>query len=438
MDILNPPKEEQKLDTDGGDAVQYQQRNRDDDKPKKRKGKSGMGYDQARTEFLIWSNGSAPVGEVKRFAMRGTIRYFEKTDGGSVELSMKQYNERNDRNAEKTYGRIQRQINGTADSDEFAQRNMSASLDRNRNTGRTALVSGKTFGEELRNDTGRSLSDSSGDNRRIAIDSDEVQNQQRTRTLTDLEVLEMAEAELELANLEAGEREALGILKKHLESLKKIQDERAAQGRLYRQQQFGTKVDRAEAEKTLNRMKVLDGQIQRAKAEVLSIENKEVLSKVLQKARKVVETKQWEKDQESLKRWRDRRNNADAIRKYRTRLKNDVDELTNWVLHPNNKDVVKHIPEVLKDSVIPFLSSVDFTSKRQLRGGDAVQYQQRDYSHEVKYDDKNANRKEAQIAATGLAGEQNTAGCGRTLLPATAAPLGSELTDNRRCVSGYR
>ena len=372
MDILNPPKEEQSLDTDGGDAVQYQQRNRDDDKPKKRKGKSGMGYDQARTEFLIWSNGSAPVGEVKRFAMRGTIRYFEKTDGGSVELSMKQYNERNDRNAEKTYGRIQRQINGTADSDEFAQRNMSASLDRNRNTGRTALVSGKTFGEELRNDTGRSLSDSSGDNRRIAIDSDEVQNQQRTHTLTDLEVLEMAEAELELAKLEAGEREALGILKKHLESLKKIQDERAAQGRLYRQQQFGTKVDRAEAEKTLNRMKVLDGQIQRAKAEVLSIENKEVLSKVLQKARKVVETKQWEKDQESLKRWRDRRNNADAIRKYRTRLKNDVDELTNWVLHPNNKDVVKHIPEVLKDSVIPFLSSVDFTSKRQLRGGEAT------------------------------------------------------------------
>lgn len=37
MDILNPPKEEQKLDTDGGDAVQYQQRYREEDKPKKRK-----------------------------------------------------------------------------------------------------------------------------------------------------------------------------------------------------------------------------------------------------------------------------------------------------------------------------------------------------------------------------------------------------------------
>lgn len=48
-------------------------------------------------------------------------------------------------------------------------------------------------------------------------------------------------------------------------------------------------------------------------------------------------------DQETLKRWRDRRNDADAIRKYRARLKKDVDEMTNWVLHPNNKDVVKQI-----------------------------------------------------------------------------------------------
>ena len=116
----------------------------------------------------------------------------------------------------------------------------------------------------------------------------------------------------------------------------------------------------------------LDEIIEKAKAEVLSIENKKVLRSVLQKARKIVEKQQWTKDQEVLKRWRDRRNNADAIKKYRTRLKKDVDEMTNWVLHPNNKDVVKHIPEVLKDSVIPFLSSVDFTSKRQLRGGEAT------------------------------------------------------------------
>lgn len=89
MDILNPPKEEQKLDTDGGDAVQYQQRKPlDDGKPKKRKGKSSMGYDQARAELLIWANGSAPVGEVKRFSRFGELHYYEKTEGMNYEQGL--------------------------------------------------------------------------------------------------------------------------------------------------------------------------------------------------------------------------------------------------------------------------------------------------------------------------------------------------------------
>ena len=150
---------------------------------------------------MIWENSSAPVGEVKRFARCGKIRYFEKTESGSIELSMKQYNERNDRIAEKTYGRIQRQINGTADSDEFAKRNMSGSLERNRNTGRTALVSGKTFGEELRDDTGGSVSSSGGDNRGTSITDSEEQYQQRHKVLTNREVLEMAVDELEVSDL---------------------------------------------------------------------------------------------------------------------------------------------------------------------------------------------------------------------------------------------
>lgn len=210
MGILNPPKEEQKLDTDGGDAVQYQQRYREEDKPKKRKKAT---YSETETLFMIWENSSAPVGEVKRFARFGKIRYFEKTESGSIELSMKQYNERNDRNAEKTYGRIQRQINGTADSDEFAKRNMPGSLERNRNTGRTALVSGKTFGEELRDDAGRSVSSGGGDNRGTSITDSEEQYQQRHKVLTNREVLEMAVDELELSDLTPGERSALDIYK---------------------------------------------------------------------------------------------------------------------------------------------------------------------------------------------------------------------------------
>ena len=203
-----------------------------------------------------------------------------------------------------------------------------------------------------------------------------VQNQQRTNTLTDREVLELASSELQNADLSTAERDALDIFQQRLAKLETLQEERAEQGRLYKDQQFGAKVDRAAAEQTRNRMQILDGQIQKVQAEVLSIEDKQVLKQVLQKARKIVEKNQWEHDREILQRYRDRRKNADAIKKYRGRLQKDVTDLTNWVLHPNNKDIVKHIPDVLKNSVIPFLSSIDFTSKQQLRGGAATKADQ--------------------------------------------------------------
>ena len=201
---------------------------------------------------------------------------------------------------------------------------------------------------------------------------DQVQHQQRTNTLTNREVLELAASELQNADLSAAEKDALNIFTGRLAKLGALQEERKEQGRLYKELQFGAKVDRAAAEQTRSRMQVLDGQIEKAKAEVLSIEDKQVLKQVLQKARKVVEKQQWTKDQETLDRWRKRRKESDDIKKYRGRLQKDVSDLTNWVLHPNNKDVVKHIPDVLKNSVIPFLSSIDFTSKQSLRGGNAT------------------------------------------------------------------
>ena len=198
------------------------------------------------------------------------------------------------------------------------------------------------------------------------------QFQQRTDTLTDREVLALAASQVKTADLTAAEKDALDIFQKRLSKLESLQAERAEQGRLYKEQQFGAKVDRAKAAETLNRMHVLDSQIKKASADVLTVEEKTVLKRVLQKARTVVEQQERQHGQEILKRWRDRRNNADAIKKYRDRLRADVDELTNWVLHPDNKDVVKHIPDALKNTVIPFLSSINFMSKRSLGGGDAT------------------------------------------------------------------
>ena len=198
------------------------------------------------------------------------------------------------------------------------------------------------------------------------------QFQQRTYTLTDREVLAMAASDVNVDGLTDGEKDALQIFKNRLTKLEELQDQREEQGKLYKEQQFGANVDREAAAATLNRMHLLDDQIRAANDDVFDVEEKAVLRKVLQKARKVVEQKEREHDKEILNRWRDRRNNAAAIKKYRERIRGDVDDLTNWVLHPSNKDIVKHVPDALKNSVIPFLSSINFMSKQSLKGGNAT------------------------------------------------------------------
>ena len=208
-------------------------------------------------------------------------------------------------------------------------------------------------------------------NKQPTADAD-ISYQQRTTTLNDREVLALAADALEATDLNDAERDALQIFRNRLTKLEELQDERKKQGTLYKEQQFGAKVDREAAAQTLNRMQVLDEQIKAAKADVISLEDKKVLGDLLKKARKVVEVEQRSHDAEILKRYRDRSKNAAAIKKYRDRIAADVEELTKWALKPDNKDVVKHIPDVLKNSVIPFLSSIDFTSKQQLRGGEAT------------------------------------------------------------------
>lgn len=79
------------------------------------------------------------------------------------------------------------------------------------------------------------------------------QNQQRTNTLTDREVLQYAASELSMDKLTDGERDALKIFNERLSKLEELQEKRAEQGRLYKEQQFGAKVDREAAKATHNR-----------------------------------------------------------------------------------------------------------------------------------------------------------------------------------------
>ena len=209
--------------------------------------------------------------------------------------------------------------------------------------------------------------------KRFDTNNNDIRYQQRTNTLTDRDVLAVAASEVDTGEWTAGEKEALGIFAKRLKALEDLQTQRTEQGRIYREQQFGPGGDRQAAAEALNRMHVLDEQISRAAAEVLDVENKEVLRKVLKKARSVVEQQDREHFQEVMRRKIDRMHNAADIKKYRERIRRDVDELTDWVVRPDNKSAVKHIPDALKNTVIPFLNSIDFTSKRALRGGEATQ-----------------------------------------------------------------
>lgn len=214
-----------------------------------------------------------------------------------------------------------------------------------------------------------------------AAKKSKTQTQLRTKLYTDREILEMAAGRVDQANLTAGEQDALNIFQERLGKLHELQDKRLNQGQLYKQQMFGKgTVDRAEAKKTLHRMNILDAQIKKAENALLDVEEKQVLKQVLQKAKAVVREEQRAHDQEAMERYRNRRKEAADVKKYRERVEEKTKKLTEMLLKNSDKE---HIPEALKGVVGDFITSIDFTSKRALRGGEATK---KDKSYEETLD----------------------------------------------------
>ena len=114
-------------------------------------------YSETETQFLSWENGSAPIGEVRKFARFGKTRYYEKTENGCVELSRSQYNERTGVYAEKNYRRAEREISEANDYDASTQRGIVGHFNSNGDPGGTVSVFGQTFREELQHDTAGSV-----------------------------------------------------------------------------------------------------------------------------------------------------------------------------------------------------------------------------------------------------------------------------------------
>lgn len=205
------------------------------------------------------------------------------------------------------------------------------------------------------------------------LDEDtDTQEQRREGTLSDREVLERAALQIDSSKYTAEERAALELFQKRAGILGELEAERAKLGTQYNEQQFGANVDRAAAAETLQQMHALDEQIKTASEDILNVEQRSVLKNILVEARGIVEAQEREHGRELIRRYRDRRNEAADIKKYRSRLMTDIGDLMNYMTKPDFKSSTSHIPDALKNPIIDFLNSIDFSSKRKLGGGEAT------------------------------------------------------------------
>ena len=215
----------------------------------------------------------------------------------------------------------------------------------------------------------------------------QVQYQEREETWSAHELIEYAAEHLDREGLTEGERATLDIIKGRLDKLSGLEDQRYELGRLYKEQQFSENGDREEAKKTLNRMHVLDGQIKKALEDVLPSETVDAFNRVLRneiknvkatdkknyisllkKAKDELTDKANKRIKERIDSMRERRDTSEAVKKYRERIRADAKDLMNWINHPDNKSITNHVPDALKSTIIPFLSRLNFLSKKALSG----------------------------------------------------------------------
>lgn len=204
-----------------------------------------------------------------------------------------------------------------------------------------------------------------------AEESAAAENEESTRrqTISDREVLRMAAGEIDVEGLSEGEKDALRIFNEALDKLQEAQEQREELGRQYREQQFTKGGSRTEAAQTLARMNVLDSKVKTLENRLLSLENKDVLKRVLQKARAVVEAQEKARGKEALQKYREKRDTSEATKKYRERVRAQVMEFAKFMTSPSNKDIRKHVPAELQKSVVDFLESINLASKTALRTG---------------------------------------------------------------------
>lgn len=63
------------------------------------------------------------------------------------------------------------------------------------------------------------------------------------------------------------------------------------------------------------------------------------------------------KGRDRMKRYRENRNESEAVAKYRKRIERNAKDLTNWLIRPTD---AKHVPEVLRKITYDFMQTIDF------------------------------------------------------------------------------
>ncbi len=199
------------------------------------------------------------------------------------------------------------------------------------------------------------------------------QNQVRESNLSDADVLVIAADAVKNNDerynwLTAGEKDALNIFLKKATTLKEAQQKRyeLLDRKKWLMDNKETR-QRGELAKVQNNLDTVNAQIRRAQDEILKVEDQKVIRKVLKQARRVVERDSLQRGLEELQAYKNKRNDTESARKYRQRVVDTAMEMSEWLRKNSDKE---HVPEILKKPVLELLTSIDFSSKRFLRGGE--------------------------------------------------------------------
>lgn len=212
---------------------------------------------------------------------------------------------------------------------------------------------------------------------RTALESEgvDIQYQRRESTLSDREVLERAADRIDTSRLSESERAALDKFSQKIKELNRLAGERKEAAKQYESlRKINENSEEAKAAK--HKVGQIEYRMSKLNGTILDVEDKRVLRRVLHEARGLVESEVRAEERDRTKtlisNYRNRRDESDAVKKYRSRLMTDIGDLMDSLIKPDVKSVSGHIPEMLKNPIIDFIKSIDFSSKRQLKGGDAT------------------------------------------------------------------